>query len=778
MAEDVSLQLQVDVAGALKSLNTFAEQSNKSLKSVEVSVGSLNTKILAGLGIAVANEVIKAFEAIAGAGLKAFDAITTASAQSEAAITKMEIALKLSGDYTTTAASGFRSFAEQMQRTTTYTDEAILKGVALSKTYGATNEQTKKLVTAAADLASVTGVSLDEAVTQLGKTLDGTAGRLNEQIPALRNMTAAQLQAGAAVDYVSQRFRGAAAASAGTYEGSIIRARNAFDDLLKTLGAYITNNSYVLAAINKATDLFFKFGDILKQNDATLRSLAKGGVLAVIDASILLVKVVGVLDEAIYKIRGFIRQFTSLPEILSIVSNAIAGLDFSHISKDIGKINQELADGMSKDKVGLDERAKLIDAMKKAIEEYRGEVVKAGDAQVLSAHRASDAIANQIAALRKLNEEQGKRAADFGQTNPLGVLFKSASNPINQYLAEADQKLKGLNETLLELMKDGPSKESEAVQKAIRESGENIASAKNAQFVGVGAGLLDSISKGAAGAAKVVSDVFGQVADKILPGIGGAVSSIVSLLAQGPDKVREFVDTFVDAIPVIVKNIIEAVPVLITELLRKIPDVINALIDQIPEFIDAFIAHIPDLIDALIAATPKWFEAMTFEAPKVVLKMVENAPRIITEMIRGIPDVMKKFAEEFLKIPAQFVAKLFEQLESSLSGGLLGGGGGAGGILGGGLGVALNPLTAITSPIQSFGHAVGLDKLFSHHDDAPIPIAPPVRDVSGVGGYGGTSSRGYAQSDGGQPLHVNVVIGEQQLASVMLNLNRRGFRLS
>jgi hypothetical protein len=169
------------------------------------------------------------------------ESIEAFSAQ-EDAVNKLGQALRASGDFSQQALSDLTAFSSELGRTSKFGDEVIVSQLAMAKAFGASNKEAKDLVQAAANLSATFGGSLEENVQKLGKSLTGELGRLGQFIPELKNLTEAQLQAGAAAEIINSKFGGAAASELQTYSGSVIAAKNAFSDLQEEIGALIVDS--------------------------------------------------------------------------------------------------------------------------------------------------------------------------------------------------------------------------------------------------------------------------------------------------------------------------------------------------------------------------------------------------------------------------------------------------------------------------------------------------------------------------------------------------------
>jgi hypothetical protein len=153
----------------------------------------------------------------------------------ELAVNRLNNAMINAGDFTLEASKDMQKFASSLQDVSTFGDEVIIGQLAIAKTFGTTNEEAKKLVTAATRLSAATGMTLDSAVLNLGKSLGGLAGELGERVTDIRTLTAEELKAGAAIDLVINKYEGANEAMAAGL-GGVDQLKNAFGDLMEKVG--------------------------------------------------------------------------------------------------------------------------------------------------------------------------------------------------------------------------------------------------------------------------------------------------------------------------------------------------------------------------------------------------------------------------------------------------------------------------------------------------------------------------------------------------------------
>jgi hypothetical protein len=706
MASDSDIELILDIStkAAEVALANFAQSAPRQVEVVEKSFFNMGNVIKGAFAYLSAREV-----------LRGFDAITEAASENERALTQLNVALKLSGDFSEAASAQFQAFAANMQKSTVYTDELILQNVALAKSFNVSNTQAQKMVQAAADLSAATGVSLNEAVSQLGKTLDGTAGRLNETIPALRNLTATQLQAGAAIDYVATRFHGAADAIGGTFSGELIKTKNQFGELQETLGTYITQNTVVLTAISKARDLFIGLNETLKNNDQTISKMVKGAITGLITAGGFLLKMFVGIDFTISKslelVQYYVAFFSNLPGVIGAAIDAIKSRSF----KPLTDLDKKISDEAGAHKSGFEDRLKLYDEIINKVEDYGKAIEKTEAKQLKSTKLASDALKNQQKIAEQLSRTQRESLISQFQSNPFGGLFGQVDTP------------RGTTNT--------------------------------DRSIGFGAGIFQGVAQGGAGAIKLAGNLAGAGANALftsLPGIGAAIGPVIEFLAQGPEKVKETIKEFIKSIPVIIKNIIESIPEVIIALAEAIPDAINQFMDDLPSIMDRLADKIPEVVAKLAAEMPNF-------SNRLAIAFIRNLPSIAKSFIDSIIHEVPRMITEVIKEFSKQISGITGGLGKSLSG--VAGGAGAFGQAGAVLGSAFGPVGGVVGGVVgSIGDAFGFKTEGAQTD-------PAIHDRL-------TRLEKIIASDDGKPLQVSLKVGEKDLATTMLHLTRQGFRLA
>jgi len=651
---NVLISLLADTTRATKSIDSFV---------------SGTTKVITGLAAAF------------GAAF-AFNKIVTAAAESEDAINKMNVALKLSGDFTVEAADRFEALASELEKTTIFNDELVLSSLALAKTFDVTNEEAENLVKAATDLAAITGSDLTSATQLLGRSLDGTAGKLNEILPGIRNFSAEQLRAGAAVDFVAQRLNGAAATLANSFTGKLTKAINQFDNLLETLGAFVIKNKFVLDGLDKLQGVLINLNTSLIKNKDAFLGLVKDGILVFLKSLDLVLDAIKAIDVGFQKIRQF--------------GKTVLG-QFTQQYKTQQKENDEIEESLLR-------RKTVYNTLIGSVEDFTKKLEETSARQVEASKKASDGLENQQKAVKQLSDEQLKSI----QSNPFA----------------GSDGLLGLS--------SGPSKPL----------GNDLS-----KGAAIGTSLSGSALQGEAGAIKIAGQIASAIGTAFLGPIGQALGPIFEILAQGPEKVRELLTSFLEAIPTIIENIILSIPVILEVIAEKLPEI---LIEGIPKIVEALARSMPQVSLALAVSMPL------------------AAVRFAVELIKNIPKMIGTFISELIKGAGRFIQELISQVTGGI--------GGEKGFLGSGLLSNDGVLGIKGVPFLAEGGQVPAG---FPNDSFPAFLSSGENVISrGLNEKLDAFLNRAPTSGGGGMTTVVVQVGEKELARTLFNLNNQGFRTS
>jgi len=679
MADDnkVELDLVVDASSAKKSLDSFEKSAEKSIGAI---TGSF--KLLAGAAAA----------ALAFVGAKGFISFlqdsTDAAAANEAEVAKLEASLKSLGDFTPEVVDDFKAFADQLESTSKFSDDAAIAQLAFAKQLGLTNDDAKKLVQTAADLASVTGDSLESAVTDLTNSYVGQVKSLGKVIPEVKSFTEEQLKAGAAVDFIAERLKGAASNAIQTYAGGMIQLQNAQEDFQKAVGSTITQNPVLIAAIRVANESFQKLTGIVEENKAeitgyisALVKLAVATIPVVIESFGVFLKVVGVLTKGLTALTAVtadaIAGFLEFETVQAIINASVSGVQYAigSLINELGELVRDLkkipgagkafeALGFDIDEVsaslietgvnlkdlsdkkidfkptikafddikdgavefgiatefafdgaqsGIEAVAKIAKEAAAKISKADGEIAKAakeagiaqtvaGQAAVKASVEASKAKAQALED-EKENGEKRKKLAEEAQAYADRVLSKESSG-LKKIQIERERDLAELQkykdagviigqkaaDLEIAIHEDTLNKENILRKQQLDDYKKNIQEIASTPFkvvvdqieispdlvsglgeqIAGGLGAINQILKGKEGAKELVAGIGGAFADAFIPGIGPAVSQLLSVFAQGPEAVKALVKDFVAALPEVITAIAESAPAFVDALVETL----------------------------------------------------------------------------------------------------------------------------------------------------------------------------------------------------------------
>jgi len=594
MADDVNLSIGVDTAAAVKSI--------ENLEKTAVGTADKIGKAFVAAGAAVA-----AF--VAGRAVVNFleEGIKSAIAE-EQAMARLGAQLIATGEDSEEARKAFSDMANELEGTTKFGDDAALSAAALAKSYGLTNDQAIQLTKAAADLASATGDTLEGAVEQLTASYSGNIKAIGKLVPEVKGLTKEQLAAGDAVDLIAKRFQGAANAEIQTFGGAIIQAGNAFDDFRKAIGEIITDSPVVIAAINAVGEAFGLLNQNIDDNKSavttaleTFIKISAAFASSVVPAAQAVIRVFGfIINSVPLALTGLMEFFKEFAKIADAVVGFLPGFD----DKKLTKLFDYLGDAAAKAAVYVDDGFTKVDDtlgnVSESVDSVAQKIFNAGETSQKSMKKASDSTAkygrtaaitaDEVAKLREDGKkfleslamgaasEQEKIVLEAKKSYEELARFAYQGSLAPTQIAQAALLIREtqinkeieLNKKLYDKMVEDAKKASEEARKAVEEAAANpITFVMKGDFsnsdaiAGAGVGMLGKMLEGAAGAKSLIAAGAGAIGDALIPGIGGAVSSVVSKLAEGPEATKQFIKEFIAAIPDIMTAIAESIPVVV-----------------------------------------------------------------------------------------------------------------------------------------------------------------------------------------------------------------------
>ncbi len=724
----VRVDLLANISDALDGIKKFAAESTKSLNSINLKTTISAVRDFGAIASSVANAVTAAFEA----------PIAAASAQ-EDAVNSLSVALATNGNFTEKTIRSLSDYASAIQSTTKFSDDAVLSNLAFLESLTGLSEQgLQEASDAAINLAAALNLDLNTAFSLVAKSANGNTTALKRYgIEVVKGANDSETFANT-LAAINRQFGGAAAGQIRTYSGAVALASNAFDDFLEEVGNLIIKNPVVISAINEAGKAFLTAAQFVAENRKAIIDFVNGGLVYLLKFIPFVIDSLAALESIFSSLST---SYTKLKNLFSDSAiNRTAG-GFVVAGDAAKKLNEQQDKLVESGKRDLEQKEKQHKAIQDALagaknfvnESIKGieKTASASDTSTQTQIKNNKAVAESI---RELTQEEKTRFDNLAKSNALFGLI-TASPEVRVRLADFGAE----------------------ISKGMSEFQKNLTLA--------GAGLLASITRGAQGAKDLISGFAGNFAEALLPGLGGPVKEIVALLQEGPDAVRKMFTEFFQQLPKSLRNILDSIPVIIQTVFANLaPVVIEALIilqERLPVIIEESIfALIDGVMNNLLPRLPEIITRLSNLMPSVAVSLSRS-------LVAQSPFIARSLADGLVREAPRIAGALIEAIAGQATGGLVGGGGG-GGIpgIGGLLGFAGGGDIPNVPAFQNDG---GLAKVSAGESVLAEDTNSLLRRfLSQQGGGGG----------GGQTLTVNLVLGEEQLANAILNLNRQGFRLA
>jgi hypothetical protein len=686
----VLLQILAQTEKASKDIDRFSKTTEKQLNGVEKSFSSISkiAKVAAAGAVAffAGRRIV--------AGVKT--AIGNAKAYEES-LSSLNMQLKLSGTFSEQASKDYEDFASQIQRTTRFGDDAALSVLALAERFGLSGDKAKEFTQAAAELAQVSGQSLDSAARQLSQTLNGQAGSVARLLPGIRDLSEEQLKNGEVIRILNEQYGGTALAATKTYAGAIDQLEKAQGDLSKELGFLITKNPIVIESTQLLAKAFASAADFVQENQEAIIALSK----AILDRA---KRAFDILRTTIGAI-----NFADLAISIRNVAVAMAGLF-------VVMKAQAAAKGIQAVVVGL--RAMTARALLNKIR-VLGTTVFAASIKILAIpaavagavvavdllarnfgllgtaiNRAVNSVEikkleNRLRDLERIAEGTGVGVARAGVLG-FGEFSKSAADAeieiekIRKKLDELNGTREDLDKTFaatdLDLGLFGQIKDA---FKTLTDSAEDAVRDINKSFdeleIGglgpaTGGGFFqptsgDESSPDFVGPRRPADTLLKRINDTLndltIEDFGRGAGRFLEAVAMGADGARTLIrEGLVGAAGAILPPGFDRVVGPIFDIATQEPEQIKALVDgfvdEIPVIIDALVEGIPVLVTALVERADDiaiaLTEAIVFKLPAaLVLAAVEGAKVFIENVIR-----------EFVKA-FEFLDRVFKNFEKGVN---------------------------------------------------------------------------------------------------------------
>lgn len=200
-------------------------------------------------------------EAVMGALTKSWQLLTdfisksiNAFAGAEAGARKLTAALAAQGTTTPALIDQYSDLATSFEQTTGFADDLVTEAESLLITLGdVMPSEMEKALEASANLAAALGKDLPTAATLVAKAMEGNVGALAKVGVRLDEATIKAQGTAAIFDALNDRFGGQAVARMETYAGRVDALKNAWDNFLEAVGAWIVRQPIITGLLREIT---------------------------------------------------------------------------------------------------------------------------------------------------------------------------------------------------------------------------------------------------------------------------------------------------------------------------------------------------------------------------------------------------------------------------------------------------------------------------------------------------------------------------------------------
>ena len=184
-----------------------------------------------------------------------------AFADAEKRTVQLGFALKSVGLSSKQTLDDYKNFADQIKRTTFFTDEQVISVERLLTQYGVYGEQMKRTIKIAADLATTTGGDLESSVKLLLRALENGGAGLSRLGFKISDTEIRAHGLDGILERLEKQLKGISEAAGNTTAAKIDQLEKAFDDLKKSAGGFfatIESKLGVMGLFTEAMDLATK----------------------------------------------------------------------------------------------------------------------------------------------------------------------------------------------------------------------------------------------------------------------------------------------------------------------------------------------------------------------------------------------------------------------------------------------------------------------------------------------------------------------------------------
>lgn len=305
MSQD-TVKINIDVASkaAEEALKRFKEQTDNATSSFNIFKGSF----AAGLAV---NALTSAFSAVTGT----FSSFISEASEAQANVQKLADTMERTGRGTPEATQALVDFAGELQNSSVYADDLVLKSTTLlANLTSLSTDGLKQATQAAADLATTLNIDLESATQMIAKAVNGNMMAFSKLgIEIKKGVTDSDNLTNVMAALANQQ--GAAANQAKTYQGALARLNNAKSDLFESIGNLIVQSPVAVQSFESMTSVINSLSKFITDNKDNIYLLAESLLYAT--------GIVGTAAAAFYLFTGGVAALSAGFAVLK-VSAALA----------------------------------------------------------------------------------------------------------------------------------------------------------------------------------------------------------------------------------------------------------------------------------------------------------------------------------------------------------------------------------------------------------------------------------------------------------------------
>lgn len=452
-------KFETDIGRAAKMADRRAKEIQRSFQGIGSKIGSA----IAGIGVGIS-----------------FRAIIDATVQAEKAMSALELAVRNNAGAAGLAAPELAGMASELQKLSTFDDEAIMQMQAVLLRFREIGgPEFKRAQTAVIDLATALGQDLGSAAALVGRALADPVGGMSRLARAGIVLTDEQkklakqlVETGRVSDaqnyllgQLEAKFGGAARAARNTLGGALTGLKNAFGDLLEAKGGL----PEATVEINKLTELLQDPATVAAADTLTTGLIRGFGAAAKFIADTagairflgeeLAATIHGAAADDIVRLED---QIASLQRLLDEPTRRLYAIDFGSRFRFSG--NDEIRAQISRLQELADQARKTQEARAAALNQAPGTAATSGKGSEIPMPPSEE--------FTKLSEKFQEQIALYGKVGKAAeISYQIQSGALDELSASEQQQLLALARRYDATVKssDAQKKANEEQQKAVDE---------------------------------------------------------------------------------------------------------------------------------------------------------------------------------------------------------------------------------------------------------------------------------------------------------------------